>query len=340
MTIWKLVRLNFDRSPAHFGELGIGLEKTSERVRSDTLFSAWVSSYARIFKNPGIETLLQQFPTADQPNLTPPFRLSSTFIYRQQGGDYIYYLPRPSVKPPKSSQEIDFTQIKTIKKLRYLPLEMWRNWYQLGTVGEENYEDLLKEYSLAFKIGQPVPKVAVDRTTRATNFYQTGFVQFNWEKNQSGLYFIINFPQKNDELENQLYAALELLGDEGLGGERSSGAGQFQPEWLEISDTWEQVLDFSQQTHHALISVFWDDNLEGLITDKTSYEIIERGGWISSSPYGHQKRRKMVRMFAEGSVFPIPPQGKLADVTPPGFKELHSVYRSGISLSLPIKVSE
>jgi CRISPR-associated protein Csm4 len=42
-------------------------------------------------------------------------------------------------------------------------------------------------------------------------------------------------------------------------------------------------------------------------------------------------------MFAEGSVFPFKPEGKLADVTPDGFTA-HSVYRSGISVSLPIKI--
>ncbi|MFN9517409.1 MAG: type III-A CRISPR-associated RAMP protein Csm4, partial [Pseudanabaena sp.] len=50
MSKWKLVKLDFKNNPAHFGELGIGMEETSERVRSDTLFSALVISYARIGK--------------------------------------------------------------------------------------------------------------------------------------------------------------------------------------------------------------------------------------------------------------------------------------------------
>lgn len=27
MSVWKLVKLNFGRNPAHFGEVGIGMEK-------------------------------------------------------------------------------------------------------------------------------------------------------------------------------------------------------------------------------------------------------------------------------------------------------------------------
>ena len=53
----------------------------------------------------------------------------------------------------------------------------------------------------------------------------------------------------------------------------------------------------------------------------------------------------MVRMFAEGSVFLDQPQGKLVDVTPSqlmdgGKYKFHPVYRSGISLTLPIKIKE
>ena len=56
MSKWKLVKLDFKNNPAHFGELGIGMEETSERVRSDTLFSAWVIAYARLGQD--LDTLL------------------------------------------------------------------------------------------------------------------------------------------------------------------------------------------------------------------------------------------------------------------------------------------
>ncbi len=54
MSEWRLVRLNFGRSPTHFGQVGIGLEETTERLQSDTLFSALISTYARdYFNQPG-----------------------------------------------------------------------------------------------------------------------------------------------------------------------------------------------------------------------------------------------------------------------------------------------
>jgi len=74
MSHWRLVRLNFGQNPVHFGELGIGMEQTSERVRSDTLFSAWITAYARLHGKQAVERLLADFLE------TPLFHLSSTLF--------------------------------------------------------------------------------------------------------------------------------------------------------------------------------------------------------------------------------------------------------------------
>ncbi len=196
------------------------------------------------------------------------------------------------------------------------------------------------DYPKSFKIAQ-LPKISVDRITRATNLYHTGFVQFEWEKNPSGLYFILQIPSDNQEQvnrANQLKAALHLLGEEGLGGERSSGAGRFELEWLDFSELpkkWQEVVNFQDGKYYTLLSLFWDFPIDHSFLEKASYDIQERGGWINEN----QVRRKMVRMFSEGSVFSTPPKGQLVDVTPRSFRK-HRIYRSGISLSLPINVKE
>ncbi len=379
---WQLVKLHFGRANVHFGELGIGLEESKERVRSDTLFSAWVSNYAQLFWKKSAETgklpieeLLEKFL---QPN--PLMRISSTFIYREviqkTEQKTVFYLPRP-LKFPISYPQDDLEFFKAYKSLNYLPLEIWQRWYQGEGFTEEDQKELIDkikgntngnlenagvfDYKEAFKTHK-LPKVAIDRTTRATNFYHTEYVQFNWEadgsdiKSLSGLYFLVYFQDDNKELINDLKAALDFLGEQGIGGERSSGAGLFQAEWLNLKDAspiWENVVKCSTKLNYqCLISLFWDNDesiIKQLITDNSfsSYEIQERGGW-----YSHENiRRQMVRMFAEGSVFPIvtnkddknnlePSElinGKLADVTPSEFKA-HKIYRSGIGLSLPIAV--
>lgn len=357
MSQWKLINLNFRCNSVHFGELGIGMEETSDCIHSDTLFSAWVSAYARLFGKDAVEELLNQF----QAETKLPFRLSSTFIYRQINGKTIYYLPRPFKRPfnyLESKNELDFA--KEYKKLHYLPLEIWQRWYQgegwtksdekelkakaKARKGDKIDGELTKagtfDYGEAIKKGK-VPKIAVDRITRATNIYYTNFVYY---QENSGLYFLVKFT--NPEFENIFLNVLKFLGEEGIGGERSSGAGQFKVDnsSIELTPEWEKVVNFDQGKFHSLISLFWENPLasdlldrEGKLKEESSYELLRRGGWVSSSPSGSQRRRKSIQMFAEGSVFAVIPMGKLANVTPDGFTT-HHVYRSGISLSLPIKV--
>ncbi|XZF65743.1 MAG: type III-A CRISPR-associated RAMP protein Csm4 [Gloeotrichia echinulata DVL01] len=360
MSSWKLVRLNFGSNAAHFGELGIGIEETSERVRSDTLFSALITAYAQLFGADAVRNLLQQF--LDHPD-KPPFRLSSTFLYQQVGDKIVDYLPKPLKFPYNYPKDDDLTFFKTYKKLNFLPVEVWHRWYQEDgfkasgvdcdcyqliqeTTSKSNgslREACTFSYGKGFKKAL-VPKIGVDRITRATNLYHTGFVQFNCKSTeQSGLYFIIQFPQLNNTLEIQLKAALSWLGEQGLGGERSSGAGQFKFRWFEfyeLSETWQKVLNYSKSTHYSLISLFWESQISESLIKDSSYELQKRGGWIYSSS-GHQLLRKSMQMFTEGSVFQTQPVGQLANVTPDRFEQYrnsHPIYRSGISLSLPIKI--
>ena len=349
MSHWKLVKLDFGRNPVHFGDLGIGMEESSERAYSDTLFSAWVSSYARLFGGDAVEQLFARFPKQTQsPVLEPPFRLSSTFIYHNE----TYYLPRP-IEPPKRYPKDDLAFAKEYKKLTYLPLNVWQRWYQgegFTPLDEKELKEKVTnkdvignltraktfDYSKAFK-SQRIPKVSLDRTTRASNFYHVGFVHFQSEPDQpkAGLYFLIHFPEADLSLEAELEAALNFLGDEGIGGERSSGAGRFTASWHDLDETWNSVVNFKQFNFYSLISLLWEHPFASEYLQGASYILRERGGWIASPVSGQQARRQTVQMFTEGSVFPQPICGMLADVTPGNFKA-HPIYRSGISLSLPI----
>lgn len=367
MDNWYLVRLDFGQNVAHFGQVGIGLEETGDRLPSDSLFSALISTYARIYP----EHLGGLLDALNSPN--PPFRHSSTFIYFRNQQNYRYYLPKPLTFPLNYQAHDDLTLTKAYKKLAYLPLEIWQRWYQGTGFSEQDKKDILADaqnrsssknklkqlglfdYSKTNKKAN-LPKVSLDRTTQASNFYHTKVVQFQCEfkesesqepqsekpkpEKQASLYFLLNFPQVNPELTAQLKTVLYVLADEGIGGERSSGAGRFTLDWVEtLPEAWRSLLQCKNANAYSLVSLFWNDQNDELsqIDENARYEFQERGGWVSSSPTGIQQRRKKVRMFSEGSVFAFPPQGRLADVTPERF-HAHTVYRSGLALSLPIYV--
>jgi CRISPR-associated protein Csm4 len=354
MAKWQLVKLDFQANPVHFGEAGIGLEETSERVHSDTLFSAWVSSYARLYPSK-ITDLFKHFssPNNQSKSTSAPFRVSSTFIYNQsQSGTTVYYLPTLLHRPHNYPLD-DLSFAKTFRKLKFVPLNVWQRWYQgkgFDAIADRKELEMDKDirsgqlttagtfnYGEAF-MTQTLPKVAVDRTHHGTNFYQTGFTYF---QSGAGLYFLFQMPEPNETLLKELQASLNLLADEGIGGERSSGAGRFHATWSELSKEWKGIVDKSiAKPHYALISLLWDDPAicADLVADESArYQLQERGGWIAAGS-GRQLRRKFVRMFGEGSVFSQQPHGKLATVTPQKLDNVnhHPIYRSGVSLSLPV----
>ncbi|NMG57323.1 type III-A CRISPR-associated RAMP protein Csm4 [Geitlerinema sp. P-1104] len=355
----RLVKLNFGNNPVHFGEVGIGIEETSERLSSDGLFSAWISLYARLWGAEAVEQLLGEFHNSS----SPPFRLSSTFVYRQQDQSDIFYLPKPRHHPHHYPDD-DLAFFKTYKKLHYLPVKIWRRWYQEEGFSKQDQEELIAEtqntnfnqnflrqsgvfdYKKSAFQEHKLPQVAIDRRTAATNLYKTGFVQFvNQEKQQAGLYCLIEFPQRNPELEQSLQAALQLLSEEGLGGRRSRGAGRFEFDWTTLPPQLEQLFNPPQpSSHHCLLSLYWDDiPWDDSRLRESYYELRERRGWLSGSPSGMNLRRKSVTMFLEGSLFKYKPQGKLAEVTPSEFNRYrakHPVYRSGVALSCPVRVKE
>ncbi|NEQ34754.1 MAG: type III-A CRISPR-associated RAMP protein Csm4, partial [Leptolyngbya sp. SIO4C5] len=135
--------------------------------------------------------------------------------------------------------------------------------------------------------------------------------------------------------------SLAILGEEGLGGERSSGAGRFTIlSWESLPPEWEAIINFQSGDHYSLVSLFWDDSVSlDWLGESARYTLQERGGWIASPYSGRQLRRQMICMFEEGSVFPHSPQGQLADVTPEGFNK-HTIYRNGIAMSLPVRLKE
>ena len=163
-----------------------------------------------------LKSYLLSFPIADghNSNNSTPVKFSSTFLYtpRIKKG-YTYYLPCPT-RFPINYPDTDLNFFKAYKKLKYSPLDIWQRWYQETGISDSDIQELTlktkaKETKGNFRhsrsiqfIAKPIkqilsPKVSIDRRTAATNFYHTGFTQFNCDSSKrSGLYFLINFSQK------------------------------------------------------------------------------------------------------------------------------------------------
>jgi CRISPR-associated protein Csm4 len=324
------------RSPFHLGERGVGLEATEVMAHADTLFSALCLTCREWYGEAVLEELLNAFLT------NPPFLLSSAFPYAELGGHIIRLYPRPQGMPP-GAVEADH---KKLKKVKWVSEEVFRQWIG-GTLRIESTRPLQdgevwlsREEAQALHVpddadqaGKPfrlwesgeVPRVSVDRASSASQIYRAGRVRF---VPGGGLW--VAFLWRVGDWQDRVEQLLHVLGDAGMGGERSAGNGQFSvsgSDPLELPDP---------STRFVNLATYWprQDEIEGLLSERVAYTLIMRRGWMGS-PEGNALRRKAVRMFGEGSVLNLPPNkavlGGLADVTPNVFRH-HRVYRYGYAL--------
>lgn len=319
------------RGSFHLGEKEMALEKTSSYVHSDTLFSAICNAYRLFYGNEELKKVLKLFEDRE-----PPFLISSAFPYI----DEILLFPMP--------KNIDFSDYTKDKKFRTVEF-VSRTIFERITGGEDIKEHIIGENLVQGnhvlvtseersklrndKIWstKEVPRVVIDRKTSASNIYHFGEVSF--AKN-CGLYFLMDWRMK--EYEKKVEATIRVLGDEGIGGDRTYGKGLFKADFKEIEMNTEPGNQF------VTLSLYYPKKEEISILKDRYYELINRGGWIYSLE-AKNLRRRTVRMFSEGSVFKFADMSKsglyggLADVKPEGI-DLHEVYRYGYAFAVPVEV--
>jgi len=347
------------KSSFHLGEREEWREGTKTYIPADTLFSALVHCYELLYGDP--ENFIKQFRE------DPPFLLSSAFPFWMD--DFYFPLPRNKFLLPdelkslkdilkkkhygkvqKSSPSESF-DLKAIKKIQYvnqpglcyllkgeslfgfiLKCLEDRSFKTLPPLSHFNTNEQTEVERRKFPWRQEnVPRIALSRLTShpGENFFHFGEVYY---EKQAGLFVLIKI--NRPEWENKIKALFYLLSHEGVGGDRTCGKGILQkPEFLQIELTEKEDGDgiYCLSPYYPA-----DEEQEGLA--EGYYELEERKGYIFS-PWGRSLRRRSLRLFAEGSVFPRNRvrRGTLVDVTPDAFKA-HPVYRYGLLLSLPCQL--
>jgi CRISPR type III-A-associated RAMP protein Csm4 len=171
----------------------------------------------------------------------------------------------------------------------------------------------------------------------------------------AGLWAAVSFPDEEAESEwgDRVKAALRLLADSGVGGERSRGWGRSeQPEF--VAGTLPELIlppleppqppgegepAVVTETAYWLLSLFHPAPEDRVNWQRGDYRFLSRGGRIES-PVRSGDLKRQVRMVAEGSVLFADgaPRGCAPDVAPLGFP--HPVFRGGFALSIPIPVRQ
>jgi len=319
-----LFKLKFNGS-THFGETGIDLENVSERINSDTLFSALINAYKEMDGLDNVSKFIALFKN------NPPFIISSLYLYTRNH----FFLPKPLYDNHIGSNlRREFG--KELKKLKWLNIDGFIKW-QRSEINAKDIEEMIEIqniYKEAF-ITDIRPRVTIDRNTEQSTLYHSGYLYF---KEEAGLYGFVSF---NDNSYIGLFKELlQFLGTLGLGGERTYGCGTFEVIYFEkVSDSFMKIL-YENQNFYILLSLYHPSKAEiSFLKDNAlSYDFIRKRGWITSGRYSLPFKRKSLGFFTEGSVFKDRPIGALVDVTPDNLIHVlpHKIYRYGLAFTAPL----
>ena len=341
------VRLH-PRAAFHLGERGIGLEETSLTIHSDTLFSALCAAWQTLY---GEEALTHELlPSKGVAGAwQPPFLLSSAFPFVNR----VRLYPRPLLLELESDRRFDFfDEVEWVSEEIFSALlqgsrprvdpeeelvhggsvwlapdeaELLRERFEVRSLSEERFWAIAK-----------VPRVTLDVKTNASEIWHFARVVF---REGCGYHFLVLY--RDEGVRERFHAALRLLGDLGIGGDRTSGHGLFTPEFSPGPEWAQSSLRASAFITLSLLYPKPDEVMT-LLNEGSRYRLISRSGWIGgvhATPW----RRRTVRMVVEGSHLggdPTQAWGDLVDVTPedaPALGLLHRVYRWGFAFPVGVR---
>jgi CRISPR-associated protein Csm4 len=328
----EAIKLRFI-SPLH---LGRGLEtdygKTETVLHSDTLKSALFALGIQLF--PEWEKTPALFFDA--------FSISSCFPFA--GSEYFF--PKPFLKRKlEFSASNEHLQAKKSKRVDFLSKTIFEKFIKQEALQvDENC--LSPDGSFVFEKNGNVriifktevqQRVAVPAESgQETKPYYVDRLFFNED---CGLFFLAQF--HTETIKNQVIAALKLLGDQGIGTDKSVGNGQF------IFDQRKDIENISIETgtslkHWISLGLYLPEKseFEKFDLNSSTWQLIKRGGYMGgSSDFSFLGiRKKNIFMFSEASVFASDesPVGKLIDLKPDWDAPMHPVWRDGRPLFLAV----
>lgn len=302
---YTIYRLHFT-TPVHIGSQRDDYGLSLQTIASDTIYAAITATLAKM--------------GTDMPdNGDLGCVISGLFPYNTIAQQTNYYFPKPPCVLLDDSTSAN--DRKKLKKQQWLPLDQFQQVLQ--------GKALAKPFDMPDFIHSQVServKVSRDGSEDATPFYMDRI----YFSEQSGLFFLA---EGNTQMIDK---ALPLLALEGIGTDRNVGNGFFEYQKDTLS------IDVPNYATHAMsLSTYIPASKEQLsqaIDRHSSYELIRRGGWITTSPY-NTIRKNAIYAFAAGSVFYglQTGDGTIVNLAPSDIVK-HPVWRCGKAVFLPIKV--
>ena len=320
--------------PVHFGMEGIGQESIEQTLRSDSLWGAVLQKWFLLFD--------------DEPDALccrPPFSVSSCFPLISG----VRFLPLPigalDAVIEEAAKKVETSGKPTLKdwrRVKYLAEPLFREIIagkqlriddiDLQQVYPMDLLDKDKPFLPIFQKQEQRPRIRTDQLNGGVDegsfFYCTDqfFVQ------DSGLFFLASFDDR--AAGDKFDAALRLLGDCGVGADRSTGRGGF-------SITRQQFALPSDDTPTAWLSISLyhptrEDVKKGVLSGSSRYSLVKRSG-PGGSFHVSRYRRADCWMLEEGSVLPFKVTGDTPCVLRKSEIIPHNIYRNGRAFCIPFQ---
>ena len=300
----RIVSLLSFSSGIRSGSLAGDLERAGEGIDASTVWGGIGCCAARLFSSREVDRLLLETGV-------------SSLLWEKQG---VYYVPRPSLPFPDVGPE----RRKEAKKWKWLPVVALQG-YVNGILPEGEPPDLYFE--------ERQRSAAVDRATgSAVPYYRKRIVP------HPGVRGVL-VADISEELRHVFESAMRLLGDTGLGGERSHGWGRFEVGFIDGGKTPFGAVPPEKAKGAMALGAFLPDKEESALIGRSAregkkplgYEIQRMRGFTGEAS---DISKPTVACLAAGSVFPFLPRGKSEDITP-AFSE-HPVFFNGRPPFLPV----
>jgi CRISPR-associated protein Csm4 len=335
----EAIKLRFS-TPVHLGRGLEDLDRSETVYHSDSLKSA-------IFA-----VGLAQFPHWAEDNADAffnGFRISSCFPF---SGDELF-LPKPFLNIRFEFSEVaNDRQAKTGKKVSFLSLKQFEKLISVG----EGAEPIKISKDVITPDGQ---FICENETTAKRSFFKTEvqqrvsvFLEGNDEQTRPfymdrlyfekdcGLYFLVDF-RGNTELRNQVLQTLRLLGDLGIGTDRTVGNGLFDfDQNRDVQSVEIKTVGKHQKQMNLGLYLPKEKELKEIKLDQSHWSLLKRGGYMGGTSNDEflSLRKKSLYFFGEGSVFEseTPLIGKKEYIKPDWNLPMHPVWRDGQCLFITI----
>jgi CRISPR type III-A-associated RAMP protein Csm4 len=319
-----LVRLR-PTTPWRIGPDSGDRDRVDRVLHSDSLYSAVASAMERL-------ELLDDWLGATARAPQPAVRFSSCFPFH---GETLFVTPPRNLWPPSASSKVRW------KGARFVPLKLVESLASGQGVSEDSWmidgpsECLIPVNAPGGPFRVSVrSSAAVDREGAAVAPHSAACLEF---APGSGLWTLAAFSsdETRETWKPRLFAALRLLGDSGIGGERSRGWGRADVSFADQESPLVGSNGGGVESAWWMLSLFYPAPQDSIDWRRGNYSVTTRGGRIESAA-GWGQPKLATRMITEGSVLIAPdePRGAAADVAPEGFA--HPVYRAGYALAVRI----